>query len=284
MATGRQRPLAREPLLVWAIFGLVAAEVFATYSRDPLRDLYHVSGTGPAAGLGRVLVLSNFPTALVALPIIALVTPRSLRLVGVTAAVLCGAVFWPGIVEQADLDAKWANAIPAAGVAVAVALTIGRARAGIAAPVRRRGDTVRATVAAALLVVSLPWIAADLGLSFGDMSAWWAPLGQARLHHAVHHGHHHGMDGTLLVLGALLLSRVLGQVPPRLRTTVGLYLGVLVTYGVGNVLNDAWYEQLVKRGWVSFSMPGVLLPEANLPWALILVVGLGIGLVFLRAD
>jgi Tol biopolymer transport system component len=281
MATRRQPPLAREVVAVWLLFAVVAAEVFATYSRLQLRELYHVSGTGPAAGLGRALVFLNFPTALVALPILAFVAGRLWPLATV-AAVLCCGVFWPGVVDQADLDAKWANAIPAAGVLIALVLTALRARDGIAPSVRMRGDRVRVAVAAVLLLLSSPWIAADLGLSFGDMNAWWAPFGQARLHHAVHHGHHHGMDGTLLVLTALLLSRALGSVPRRLRRPVGIYLGILTAYGLGNVLNDAWLEQLVKRGWTSVSMPSVLLPAPSLAWALIVVVGVPLGVLYLR--
>jgi Tol biopolymer transport system component len=283
MATPRQRPLARETLAIWTLFGLVATAVFATYARLPLRDLYHVSETGPTAGLSRALVVLNFPTALVALPILAIVA-RRLWPVAVVAAVLCCGVFWPGVVDQADLDAKWANAIPAAGVLIALGLTVLRARAGIDSPRRMRGDRLRLGVALVLLVLSLPWIAADLGLSFGDMDAWWAPFGQARLHQAVHHGHHHGMDGTLFVVSALVLSRALRSVPARLRRPVAIYLGVLTAYGLGNILNDAWYEQLVKRGWVSFSMPSVLLPAPNLAWAVIVVAGVLIGLLYLLAD
>jgi TolB protein len=282
MATRRQPPLALEVLTVWLLFAVLAAEVFATYSRLPLRELYHVSGTGPAAGLGRALVFLNFPTAPVALPILAFVAGRLWPL-GLVGAVLCCGVFWPGVVDQADLDAKWANAIPAAGVVIALVLTVLQARGGIASPRRMRGDRIRLGVVVVLLVLSLPWIAADLGLSFGDMNAWWAPFGQARLHHAVHHGHHHGMDGMLLVLTAILLSRALAGAPRRLRRPVGIYLGILAAYGLGNILNDAWYEQLVKRGWVSFSMPSVLLPAPNPAWAVIVVVGILIGLAFLRA-
>jgi Tol biopolymer transport system component len=281
MAARRQPRVPRETLAVWTLFLFVAVEVFATYARLPLRELYHVSGTGPSAGLGRALVFLNFPAALVAIPILPLVAGRLWPL-GVVAFVLCCGVFWPGIVDQADLDAKWANAVPAAGVALALGLTLWRARDGIAPPMRMRGDRWRFAIGALLLVLSLPWIAADLGLSFWDMDAWWAPLGQARLHHAVHHGHHHGMDGTLLVLAALLLSRALGAAPGRLRPVVAVYLGILVAYGLGNVLNDAWYEQVVKRGLASFSMPSVLLPAANLAWAAILVVGVALGLLFLR--
>jgi hypothetical protein len=55
---------------VWSLFALVAAEVFCTYARIPVRELYHVSGSGPAAGAGRALVFLNFPTALVALALL----------------------------------------------------------------------------------------------------------------------------------------------------------------------------------------------------------------------
>jgi WD40-like Beta Propeller Repeat len=284
VATRRQDPVARETLGVWTLLAVDAAAIFATYSREPLSQLYHVSDTGPAAGAGRVLVFLDFPTALAALAVLAFVTTRATRAVGVLAAALCAGVVWPGIVNQADLDARWVNVVPAAGVLLAVALTIWRAASsGISRPTRHRGDGWRLAAAVVVLVAALPWAAAELGLFVGDMSAWWAPLGQARLHPAVHHGHHHGIDGTLLVLTALLLSRALVRLPAWLRTTVGLYLGVLLTYGLGNMLNDDWYEQVVKRGWASFSMPGVLLPTASLPWALILVVGLAIGGVFLRA-
>jgi Tol biopolymer transport system component len=281
MVARRQQLVARETLAVWTLFLFVAVEVFSTYSRLPLRELYHVSGTGPTAGLGRALVIVNFPTALVALPILPLVAGR-LWPGALLSAALCCAIFWPGVVDQADLDAKWTNAVPAAGVALALGLTIWRAREGLAPPMRMRGDRWRFAIGALLVVLSLPWLAADVGVSFWDMDAWWSPLGQARLHHAVHHGHHHGIDGTLLVLAALLLSRTLAVVPRRLRAAVALYLGILVTYGIGNFLNDAWYEQLVKRGRSSFSMPSVLLPAANLPWAVIGLVGVLVGLVFLR--
>jgi WD40-like Beta Propeller Repeat len=281
VAIRRQPPVAREPLLVWALFLFVAVEVFATYARLPLPELYHVSGTGPTAGLGRAVVFLNYSTALVVLPILPFVAGR-LWPIAVVSAVLCCGIFWPGIVDQADLDVKWSNAVPAAGVALALGLTIWRVRQGVAPPVRKRHDRLRLAAALVLLVLSLPWLAAELGLSFGDMDAWWAPLGQARVHHAVHHGHHHGMDGTMLVLAALLLSRALSSVPRRLRKPVAVYLGILVTYGLGNFVNDAWYEQFVKRGWTSVTIPSVILPAPNLAWALIVVVGVGVGLLFLR--
>jgi Tol biopolymer transport system component len=284
MTARRQQPVAREALIVWALFLFVGVEIFATYSRLPVRDLYHVSADGPLAGLGRFVVHLNFPTALIALPILTLVAGPLWPLALVSAA-LCCVIFWPGVVDQADLDAKWVNALPAVGVVLAIGLTLWAARGGIARGVRRRGDRWRVAVVVVLGVVAIPWICAELGWSFGHQNSWWAPVGQARLHPAVHHGHHHGMDGTLLVVSALLLSRALGEVvPDRLRRAVATYLGILVTYGLGNILNDAWYEQVVKRGWTSFSMPSVILPAANVPWALIVAIGALIGVAFSRIE
>src|SRR5207253_5806951 len=98
-----------------------------------------------------------------------------------------------------------------------------------------------------LVLAALPWEAADLGLYLPGsifMSAQHpggSPLA------AVHHGHHHGMDGTLLVLTVLLLSRTLR--PGRLHGLLAAYLALLLGYGLGNVVNDGWLEQVAKRGW-----------------------------------
>ena len=82
---------------------------------------------------------------------------------------------------------------------------------------------------------------------------------------AVHLGHHHGLDGALLVLTALLLSRVSieGRV---LRIVLFSYLGAMFAYGAVNCVQDAWNEQLVKRGWTDSSIPSAILPsrEADL--------------------
>src|SRR5919199_5902799 len=84
---------------LWAMFGLVAAEIVVTYSRIPPEKLYSVSGTGLGAGFGRALVFLNFPVALAALPVIALAADRLRRapalLVALVAAGLCSAGFLP---------------------------------------------------------------------------------------------------------------------------------------------------------------------------------------------
>ena len=280
------RPGLREVRALWAGYALVAAAVFATYARLPVRELYHVSGNGREAGAGRALVFLTFPTALAAIAIVAVAAARArnrvLSWAAALAAALCAFVFWPGIVDQNDLDAKWLNAVPAAGVAIAVAVSIITLRRDGPGPRRRvRGDRIRVAAAVVLLFLSLPWIAADLGFFIGRWPAlgslfysdeWWARFGHARLHRAVHLGHHHGMDGTLLALTAIFLSRTLADLPPRLRRALGAYLGALLVYGLVNMANDFWLEQLVKRGVTSWEVPSFLIPSPSLPWLVGLVL------------
>src|SRR5881409_1032006 len=101
-------------MLLWTLYLVVAAEVFATYSRLSPHELYHVSGNGRAAGAGRALVFLNWPVALAASREIvrlrasaatiasigiaaADARSRTISRLAVTAGVLCAAVFWPGM-------------------------------------------------------------------------------------------------------------------------------------------------------------------------------------------
>jgi hypothetical protein len=45
----------------------------------------------------------------------------------------------------------------------------------------------------------------------------------------------------------------------------------MLAYGVANVVNDLWHEQIVKRGWASWDVPEATQPELNLTWAVVLV-------------
>jgi hypothetical protein len=286
--------LRRETQL-WPLFAVVCVEVLVTYSRIPSHELYHVSGGGLALGAGRALVFVNYPVALVALAVLGLVWERldpRLRPAAAAAALLSAAVFWPGVVDQANLDAKPVNAIAAVGVLLAVVLSLA-AGAAPARPRSRAADRARIAAAAALVFVALPWEAADLGFFFDH-----TPLGSvfqtgelrrqagtSGLHPAVHHGHHHGMDGVLLVLAALLLSRALAGVRARgLRTAIGAYLALMLAYGLANVVNDFEIEQVLKRGWTSWQMPSVLQPAADLPWLGIVVAAAVAWVVYERAT
>src|SRR5918912_1603577 len=141
VAAGNDRLRIFPVAVLWSMFGLVALEIAVTYSRIPPAELYSVSGTGIGAGFGRALVFLNFPVALAALPVVALAADRLRRppalVAAAVAAGLCSVVFRPGVVDQYDLDARPVNALPAAGVALAVALSV-------AAGLHRERVTLRA--------------------------------------------------------------------------------------------------------------------------------------------
>ena len=171
----------------------------------------------------------------------------------------------PGVVDQAHLDAKWINAVPALGIAIALVLTLRAGRGGWGEP---RGDPIRIVVAVVLGILALPWMFALVGVYFPGSHVIYH--GEPR----VHLGEHHGLEGYLLVLTALLLSRQL----PRMRRPVPLaaYLSLMIAYGVGNMANDAWYEQIVKRGWIDWRIPSVLEPGITWMWGLVIVAGAAI--------
>lgn len=278
-----------EVLVVWLFFLVDAIAIGVTYSRLPASRLYHVSGTGIEGGASRVLVFANYSTALAAIPVAALLADRLSRrwatVMAVVAVLMCAAVFWPGVVDQADLDARPVNAIAATGVVVALVLT---AIALLRLPGRSfahpdAADVLRVVIATVAFLVALPWIAADLGFyldevpGLGDVFqtgklTWESPT-LHRLFPTVHHGHHHGLDGLLLLLTALVLSRVVPRVRRRpLRVAVGIYLALMAVYAIGNMANDAWDEQVVKRGWTTWRIPDVQRPKLSAAWLLIAVV------------
>jgi hypothetical protein len=185
-----------------------------TYSRLDPAELYHTSHEGIAGGLSRAVVLLNSPIALVAigLALVAVAAlPPSARWAAGLAIALCAVVAWPGVVDQADLDAREVNAIPVAGVVASLTLTLAAARqVGVSFAPRLSGDRLRIAAAAGVVVLSLPWVATELGVHLpGDVFLGEEPHREkdGTAIAAVHLGHHHGLDGALLVLTALLLSR-----------------------------------------------------------------------------
>ena len=89
------------------------------------------------------------------------------------------------------------------------------------------------------------------------------------------------MDGVLLLLSALLLSRVVPSIQRQwLRFATGLYLALMACYGVGNIANDFWTEQVIKRGSTTWAIPDVLRPKASIAW---LVIALGTVVVYAAA-
>jgi hypothetical protein len=196
-----------------------------------------------------------------------------------TAAALLGGAVWAAtaVVPSPAVRPAPAAGLAAGGASGAVALTLAAVRrrgVGGAAPAAP-GDGVRLALGAAMVVGSLPWVLADVGVYAGDVPVLRrlflskATPGAPGLV-AVHLGHHHGMDGALLALTALALSRQLGALRPGARRrTASLWLAGLLVYGTARWVEDAWNEQVVKRGWARRKPPIVVRhgrPEGRRVW------------------
>jgi hypothetical protein len=274
-----RRAGSAEALAVWALYGLFTIAVLITYARVPHRELYHVSGSGLEGGAGRALVFLNYPTALAAIAALAVVRQRlpgrGAGWAVLTALVLCAVVGVPGVVDQSDLDAKPANAAPALGVAIALGLAVTVVvRRGVSAAPRDGWDPLRGGLALVLLLAAIPWLAAELGFYADDVPGLRAVFRSEELyegHASVHLGDHHGMDGVLLVLTALALTRPLGLMARTgLRTLLAFYLALMLVYGFALALEDFWLEQLVKRGATGHRLPNMIRPELNPAWGALL--------------
>jgi hypothetical protein len=281
---GSAGPGLAEVFAVWALCGVIALAILVTYSRLPPEELYSVSGDGLSGGFSRALVFVNWPGALIAIAVLGIVVERVWRpLVALTALALCLVIVIPGVLDQADLDAKWINVLPASGVALVIALTaVAVKEGGVGGWGSRRGDGIRIAVVIVLALVSLPWFFAGLG-SYIPGPVFLASE-EYKGHAAVHLGEHHGGVGLQIVVATLLLSREL----PRLRanwrrTALAAYLAGLIAYGLGNIANDVWLEQVVKRGWTAWELPSVVRPSINWLWLVVLGVGTAIFVLQRRA-
>jgi hypothetical protein len=128
---------------------------------------------------------------------------------------------------------------------------------------------VRIALGSLVTAAGAVWMFAELGFSAGSpFLAAATPPGETEP--AVHLGHHHGLDGVLLVLFALLFSRVARSSPLR------FYVALMVVYGFVNALQDFWLEQFVKRGWLEWELPSALEPRASAIWALMILAALAL--------
>lgn len=289
-----------EALALWGMHLAVTASIAVTQATNPVEELYHVSEGGVLGGLGRALVFMNFSFALAALFLLGVTVARVLAhreafgrsqrtaflATAALSVVLCLVVFWPGIVKQADLDARPINLIPAAGVLLALSLTlwtvrrtgVGRSRPWSGA------DRLRLATTIVLVVAGLPWILAEVGVHIESLplfDRWFVPEDVVGAHRprGVHLGHHHGTDGLLLAIAVIWLSRVLGQIKTAwLRRGIALYMGVLLSYGVSNLLQDFTGEQLREPGWISWHFPKMLEPATTPAWGAMLLAGGAIGI------
>jgi hypothetical protein len=266
----------------------LTAAVLVTYSWVDPAETYHVSRDGLAGGLSRAITFLNFPVALVAIALILVamaVLPAVAWCAAVPAVAMCATI--PLFTEQSNLDAHWGNAIPALGVLIALSLTVAAVRrAGASLAPGRPWDGWRIGLTAVVVLVSLPWITAELGFHFpGDffMGEELGPERDGTMIAAVHLGHHHGTDGAVLLVTAILLSRIAIR-PIRLRVATFAYLGLMLSYGGVNFVQDAWNEQLFKRGSTDLSIPSALLPGMTPIWGVILALGVLATVVLLRED
>ena len=280
-------PSQGEALATWAIWALIALEVLVTYSWVDPAETYHVSREGIVGGLSRAVTLVNFPIGLVAiaLTLVAVAAlPGRAWWAAAPAVALCATI--PFFNDQADLDAHWGNAIPAIGVLIAVVLTAAAARrVGSAFAPRRPWDGARIVAGVIVLLLSLPWLTANLGFHFpGDIFMGEEVRSEdGTAIAAVHLGHHHGLDGAVLLLTALLLSRV-AIASRRLRIVTFAYLGAMLAYGTVNFVQDDWNEQLVKRGWTDASIPSALLPSAKPIWLVVAALAVVATIALLREE
>jgi hypothetical protein len=266
----------------WGLFAAGAFAIFITYWRLSPESLYNVSRDGATGGASRALVYLNYPVSLIAISIAWLaaerIGTRLARWAAVAATLLCAVTAWPGVVDQHDLDAKAVNAIPAAGVAIALVLSVLAPWEPLG---RRRLDPVRIAVAVVVWIVALVWVAAVLGFHFpGDvlLGEEIRRGGDGHLAPAVHLGDHEGLDAALLITAALILTRY------PARAFVTFLLSLALVYGVFVEWRDFWFEQLVKRGWTDWNPPSVLTPHLSVGWALIVVLAVLVTVALRRLE
>jgi hypothetical protein len=208
----------------------------------------------------------NYPLALGAIGLAAVAgRPRWLMW---TAIALCSLVAVPGVVDQDDLDARLVNALPALGIALALGLTVAASRRdGVGFVRHAHGDGLRLAVGAVLVLLALPWLAAEWGVHFpGDVFyGEEVPVERDPGIAAVHLGFHHGYGGVLLAATALLLSRVPAE------RNLRAYLSLMLAYGLANAFQDGWNEQLWKRGRVDAHLSDVIRPEVTWGWLAIVL-------------
>src|SRR6187549_2701477 len=127
-----QGPGLAEALAVWGLVGVVGLCVLLTYSLVGANELYNVSRGGLAGGASRLLVFLNFPVALIAIAVLAVVTDRlGVGWLALLPLGLCLVILAPGVVDQNNLDAKWVNVLPALGVVIVLAMTLWAVRDGV---------------------------------------------------------------------------------------------------------------------------------------------------------
>ena len=264
----------------WALVALFAVTTFVTYTQVPPEELYNVSREGVAGGAGRVLVYLDFPVAFVAIGILLVclevLREQRVRLLGFVGIALCAVAAVPGVLDQDDLDARAVNVVPALGVAVAAALTVLYTRDPDWTWARPAGR-LRIAVAVLFWLISVPWLFAELGFYAPDpILSDQVPAGGSEV--AVHLGGHHGTYGVIMVLSALMLSRV------ARRTTTSVLLALLFAYGGTLAAEDFWHEQIQKRGTSDWTFPSALSPGLEWVWLDVVLAAAAVEMLWFRRE
>ena len=192
---------------------------------------------------------------------------------------LCATVGFPGVIDQADLDARPVNALAGAGALLALGLT--------AAALRRGG------IGASARFQRSDWLQ-DRGRRCARPRRASLDLGGARLLRRRHAGDRrpvHRQGGHAVAGRRAVAPRRPPGTPPRARrdpprprrrscspasrpacrgkregTALAVYVALLLTYGLANALQDGWNEQLVKRGTFDAKLPSVIRPDLSPAW------------------
>ena len=69
-----------------------------------------------------------------------------------------------------------------------------------------------------------------------------------------------------------------------MRIAVFASIGAMLAYGGVNFVQDAWGEQIVKRGWTDTSIPSAILPSAKPIWLVVIGLAVLASVVLLRED
>ncbi|CAB4363690.1 MAG: hypothetical protein F2681_05365 [Actinobacteria bacterium] len=258
-------------LRLWALWVVPTMLILVTYSRLPPERLYRVSDSGIGGGVGRALVYVAFPGSLAAIALVGVTSGsfvrRWQRVAGLAAILLCATVM-TGMVDPDDLDFKLINLLPVAGVVLAFVVSASTHWPGVSC------GRATAAVAVTLGILSLPWIAAYAGFSLPGRlfltKQLVAEAGEPGLVPAVHLGDHHGLSSALLVVTVIAVWRAPRGMPrTSARRALQGYLALLVSYGLVNMAQDFWGEQVATRGWTNWMIPDALEPGVSVVWAVI---------------
>lgn len=304
--TGQVLIDGRALIVIWGMLALTALAIVVTYSRFPADEFYSISYAGVRGGLSRALVFFNYPVSLISLSILGASVlalrnsswwakpgrPRLVIASAVLALMLCLVTALPGVVDEKDLDAKWINVIPLAGVLLVAGISVLALNNGVWGDpgVLEWQDWFGIALVAVLAVISLPWIVAELGGYIDNIPVigrlyFASTIPEGETLKAVHLGHHHGLDGFIFATSAVILNRLTrDRFTGRLATLVSAYLALMLVYGIANVANDAWLEQLVKRGSVDYEIPSFITPGLTARWGLVLFATVIVWYALFRSD